>query len=257
MKPIILPYKMGSVSGKELARAINCKRVFPNGRYRYKTSHIIINWGSSQLPSWHTIGTKYLNNPIAVSIATNKLETYKKFKLASIPHPEFFNSKEDIIHYTVEQERLTGKFPQVYCRSILNGHSGRGITIANNVSEIINAPLYTIRFKAQKEWRIHVFSNKVIDYAKKSRRDGQSERVSGLIRNYSNGWIFKREGCCPSEIIKDTAIAAVAALGLDFGAVDIAEDREGRVCVYEINTACGMQGTTINSYSRGIMEYIR
>jgi glutathione synthase/RimK-type ligase-like ATP-grasp enzyme len=60
-------------------------------------------------------------------------------------------------------------------------------------------------------------------------------------------------------VVKKESIKAVKALGLDFGAVDIAtiKGTDGQeCCIYEVNTACGMQGTTLEKYTQAIRGYL-
>jgi len=251
-KLIMLPYKMGSESARDLARALGIKRVFPNGRYKYYNNHTIINWGSSTFPSWDRFNNvRYLNHPASVCNATNKKDALTLFERSEVPCPKFFTSKEAVIHYTVGIE----EFPLVYCRKTLTGHSGSGIVLANSVSELVNAPLYTLGFPTRREYRVHVFRDRVIDYAKKSCRDG--ERPNKLIRNFANGWIFRRGGVELPEQVGQVAIKAVKALGLDFGAVDIVVDKEYNPCVLEVNTACGIKGeSTLASYTNAFKEYL-
>ena len=59
-----------------------------------------------------------------------------------------------------------------------------------------------------------------------------------------------------SEHTKTTAIKAVQALGLDFGGVDIVETPDGTGYVIEVNTACGLHGTTITKYCEAINKYV-
>jgi glutathione synthase/RimK-type ligase-like ATP-grasp enzyme len=70
------------------------------------------------------------------------------------------------------------------------------------------------------------------------------------IRNHDNGWVFARVGIEPTQAVLDSAMLAVGALGLDFGAVDIATTRnnEKPIVVFEINTAPGIEGTTLEKY---------
>jgi glutathione synthase/RimK-type ligase-like ATP-grasp enzyme len=50
---------------------------------------------------------------------------------------------------------------------------------------------------------------------------------------------------------------AVAALGLDFGAVDIGWNRSTRrATVYEVNTAPYVEGTTAKMYAEAIVDFI-
>jgi glutathione synthase/RimK-type ligase-like ATP-grasp enzyme len=50
------------------------------------------------------------------------------------------------------------------------------------------------------------------------------------------------------------AVAAVNTLGLDFGAVDIAECGDHAV-VFEVNTAPGIDGTTVSKYNTFLKEF--
>ena len=252
MRLIMYPYNMGSASARDLANELGIRRVYPDRRYKNFRSHLIINWGSSVYPNWHRpLQTNYVNDPSAVLKASDKRQALYRFTINSVACPKFFTTKEDLIHYTDGLDT----FPRVYCRQIVSGQSGRGIVIAESPNELVSAPLYTLGFNTRKEWRIHVFQGQVIDFAKKACRDG--ERPSGLIRNYASGWIFRRDGVEPTDAMKELACKAVACLGLDFGAVDIAEDREGTLCVFEVNTACGIGGeSTLQSYANAFRRLL-
>lgn len=65
-----------------------------------------------------------------------------------------------------------------------------------------------------------------------------------------------RDGVVVSDETKAEAVKAVAALGLDFGAVDIVIDREGKPVILEVNTAPGIQGTTLTNYKRAIESWL-
>jgi D-alanine-D-alanine ligase-like ATP-grasp enzyme len=67
------------------------------------------------------------------------------------------------------------------------------------------------------------------------------------VRSYENGWIFAREDVVRNPAAEAAAIAAVASLGLDFGAVDVIL-REGKAYVLEVNTAPGIEGATLSAY---------
>jgi D-alanine-D-alanine ligase-like ATP-grasp enzyme len=59
-----------------------------------------------------------------------------------------------------------------------------------------------------------------------------------------------------ADYVRDQlSVEAVAALGLDFGAVDIIEDKEGNFYVLEINTAPGLEGHTVTSYAKAFHGY--
>jgi D-alanine-D-alanine ligase-like ATP-grasp enzyme len=142
----------------------------------------------------------------------------------------------------------------VFCRTLTRAHSGRGIHIATAPEQIVDAPLYTKYIKKQKEFRVHVFKNKVIDLQEK-RRSTDSPDSSFLIRNHANGFVFCRDDIVEPAPLRITAILAVKALGLDFGAVDVIYNHHYEACyVLEVNTAPGLEGTTLESYSKAFIK---
>jgi glutathione synthase/RimK-type ligase-like ATP-grasp enzyme len=136
------------------------------------------------------------------------------------------------------------------------GHSGRGIVICNDGDRLVYAPLYTLHTKHKHEYRVHVFKDQVLDVQMKRKRNG-SLRGSG-IRNYSNGWVYARAEIAPSEELLLSSIQAVKLLGLDFGAVDIGHRLiDNKFFVFEVNTAPGLEGTTLDKYQKAIYNYYR
>lgn len=238
----ILPYKLGSQSAKALAKALGVKRLIPGGGYRPKQFVNILNWGNSGA---FTHG-RMLNNGEAIRNASNKLAAFRLFKDAGLPTPEFTTSKD-------EATKWQRKGFRVVCRTLLNSHSGRGIVIAQPDEDIPYAPLYTKYTKKDKEFRIHVFKGRVIDVCEKRRKSGTEG--SSLIRTLNNGWVYCREGVYFSDANKQLAIRAVQTLGLDFGAVDLIMKDE-RVFILEVNSAPGLQGTTLNRYVEALRQYV-
>jgi glutathione synthase/RimK-type ligase-like ATP-grasp enzyme len=98
------------------------------------------------------------------------------------------------------------------------------------------------------EYRVAVCGGQVIDYAQKKRRRDYEGRFNPYIRSHGNGWIFAREEVSPPEAVLHAATDAIELLDLDFGAVDIGSDRGGSVCVYEVNTAPGVEGTSLDRW---------
>lgn len=245
---VMYPYKMGSASAKVLAQQLECKRVYSNRKYRYRMHHDILNWGSSVKPAWDNKYVHYINSPCNVKIASNKYHTLNKFRLHDVSLP-VFTTDINVAKEWIDANHL------VYCRTNLTGNSGKDIVISDSYDALVNAPLYTKGVDADVEYRVHVFNGEVIDYVKKATRRGE-DKPSHLVRNYAKGWVFIREGIIlPDEIISE-AIKAVRSIGLCFGAVDIATIHGGGVCVYEVNTAPGLQGSTIDAYVNAIHKYL-
>lgn len=248
LKPIIYPYKMSSQSARLLSLALNTRRVFPNRNYHPRQNHLVVNWGNSHWPEWGAAARKLLNPPCNVAIATNKLETFRRLRDCDVSTPDYKVYKEDA-EFWVSQ----GK--KVVCRQTLTGHSGQGIVIASTIDELVDAPLYTQFIKKDKEYRVHVFQGKIIDYQQKKKKEGYTGGVSG-IRNHANGWIYARSGVELPEEVSTESSKAVKALGLDFGAVDICTCTSGKVYIFEVNTAPGLQGSTLTNYVEAIQELL-
>ena len=243
----IFPYKLGSVSAKRLARTLGTLRVSPS--YNARRKDVIVNWGNSTPPHFRWM-EQDLNNPHAIALASNKLNTFTELECKGF---------EDIPQYTISKDiakHLIDMGDTIYCRSTVTGHSGRGIVIANTTNELINAPLYTVKTKHKHEYRVHVFRGQVLDIQMKRKRNGA---VGGTgIRNHANGWVYARAEIAPPEELLLSSINAVRLLGLDFGAVDIGHRViDNKFFVFEVNTAPGLEGTTLDKYSKAIYNYYR
>ncbi len=252
MKRIILyPYQLYSESADDLANEVGATKVRRDGNYRPKNNDLIVNWGNSHIPNWIDkaieMGCSILNNPLAVKRASDKLATLRTLKNAGVSTVEFTTSTEEALEY-----------PVVVARTILNGNSGEGIRIINtdSLDRLPEAPLYTKFIPQKAEYRVHVFKDNVISYAKKEREDGDTPtEEQSMVRSHNNGWIFRRKGLRRLERVESIARVAINALGLDFGGVDVVMDMEGNVHILEVNTAIGMEGATLEAYKNAIIDY--
>lgn len=258
-RAVLLPYKLGSRSAKLLARSLTTllgglkvRRVRHEGRYRPRRRSLVVNYGSSHRPAWPDLG-RWLNRPEACAKAGNKLNAFRVFKEAGLAIPEFTTDR-------AEAERWIADGRTVVCRTLLNSHSGRGIVLADAQHPIVQAPLYVKYKKKRKEFRVHVFQGRVIDVAEKRRRrrEIRPPNFDGYIRNLANGWVFCRDGIERPADMAQLATAACAATGLDFGAVDIIwNEKENKCYLLEVNTAPGLQGSTLNNYANAIHGWLR
>jgi hypothetical protein len=245
----IFPYKLGSLSAKRLARTLHVLRVGHN--YNAKRSDTIVNWGNSHPPHFRWM-EQDLNNPESIAIACNKVHTFSELECKGFNHLPIWTTDRQEAYELMGVHDLP-----VYCRKTITGHSGNGIVIANNSYELIDAPLYTLKTKHKDEYRVHIFKGKVIDVQKKKKRLGFDGSSSG-IRNHSNGWVYARSDLAIPDMLCSIAIQAVDLLGLDFGAVDIGHRiRDNKFFVFEINTAPGIEGSTLDAYAQAIKNYYR
>lgn len=239
---IILPYKMGSASGKALKQAIldegiRCFRKHQDDYVITRRTDVVLYLG----------GTTQLNNCVGKtlnanrSIAQNKLKAFERLQeanLCTVPWTTDKNTAAD--------------WDSIVARATLTGHSGAGITIHKKGDTLPTVPLYTKYTKKTYECRIHVFNGSVID-AQIKKRKADAEETDNLIRNIYTGWVYCREGFEAPEVGKQLAIQAVAALDLDFGAVDLIYNQHYNLFyILEVNTAPGLTGTTLTNYAKAI-----
>jgi glutathione synthase/RimK-type ligase-like ATP-grasp enzyme len=246
MKIKVFPYSLISQGAKDIAQALDTKRIIPGGSYRPSIKTIVLNWGNSN-PMFST--QNWINKPEAVSNATNKLKAFKVFKPNNISIPEFTTDK------VVAQAWLVSK-NKVVARHKLCGTNGEGIEIVKPGESLPNVQLYVKYQKKDKEFRVHVFNKKVIDITEKRRRSGFEGDRNAYVRNLANGWVFCRGDVNPIDEVKTEAIKAVSALGLDFGAVDVIQ-YSGKAYILEVNTAPGLEGMTLTRYVSAIKEFIQ
>lgn len=251
MKPIVYPYKMSSTSARDLARALETIRVYPDRNYRQRPRHLVINWGNGKTPQW--LAGDILNNPRSVFKACNKLIAFQKLSACGVAIPEY-TSDWDVACDWLEDDH------NVYARTTLTGHVGRGIVVMEDPDDYVYAPLYTKNFQHDREFRVHVGDYNgqvtVIDYTEKLRRNGAE--ANELIRNHSNGYVFARghltDNPIPDKVIQES-INAVKALELNFGAVDVGYNTDtDDVAVFEVNTAPGLTWTTLSRYADWFKE---
>lgn len=76
-----------------------------------------------------------------------------------------------------------------------------------------------------------------------------------VLRSNKLGWKFKIVTKWP-DALSDLAIAAVKALGMDFGAVDCCTDIDGNPYVFEVNSGPGLEGTSFDKYVDAFNEVI-
>lgn len=252
MIPIFFPHNMGSAGSRHLARRMgNTRRVYPDRNYRHRRNHVVINWGNSTLPRWYVPHRKWFNHPEFVSRAVNKITAFQRFDACGVPAP--FWTKDANVLTQIWNENPDAIF---LARSSVTGHGGRGISVLEKGDEITPAPLYTRHLRHKDEYRVHVAFGKVIDFQKKKKR--RETEVDYLIRSWANGWVFCREGVTLPDEVAEIAVRAVRCLGLDFGGVDVAHRvKENRAYVLEINTAPGIEGTTLLSYQWAFEDALR
>lgn len=244
----VLPYSPVSQGAKAIAAALNGKRIKLEGsRFHGRPSDLIINWGNCQgTPFTMDEGVQVMNHPDLVSEMANKLSFF-----------EHFMDKDWLPQFWTRQEDIPDEAFPIVCRTVLNGHSGRGIVISSSRDDLVPAPLYVKYIKKQEEYRVHVGSYNdgsgsveycLISIQQKKRRKSH-DNPNWQIRNHANGFVYAREGVDPPIAVVECAIDCLDGSGLDFAAVDVIwDEHEQKAYVLEVNSAPGLEGKTIDDY---------
>lgn len=113
---------------------------------------------------------------------------------------------------------------------------------------------YTQRLNITREFRVHVFNGLSIRAGMKVPR---TENPHPWIRSYDSGWKLdygRDSNVQVTNAVRTIAKQAVAALKLDFGAVDVGLVGN-RPVVLEVNLAPGLdEGPSVDAYVRHILQ---
>jgi glutathione synthase/RimK-type ligase-like ATP-grasp enzyme len=236
----VWPYKQGSRSAKALADALGGKVLKKEGsKYVRRAGDAVINWGDSSagnLSCYNLAGN--------VALAANKLLAFRALKEAGVNFPDFSSDKQG-----VKWEGLT------VVRHKLSGHSGEGVEL-RDAGDLPSAPLYVQYVPKKTEYRVHVVGKQIVLVQRKA-RNPNCDNPNWKVRNHDNGFIFVRNDVKAPSSVEEQAVRAIKALGLDFGAVDIIwNDKQQKAYVLEVNTAPGLEGSTVDDYARGFRNLI-
>lgn len=239
-----------STSARLLSRAMGAKRL--RQHRPLKATDTLINWGCggenfNDMIPLH----KVVNKPELVLNAVNKVKFFNLLKDTKLTVP--FTTKKETARSWLEEGR------KVICRVAVAAAGGKGIVVAEHPGQLVDARLYTRYIPKDAEWRVHVVNQTVVDFQRKARnRQIPDDKIDWTIRSYDNGFVYIRGGMdrYRQELldeVKSAGVKAVIATGLDFGAVDILTTKGGRVYVLEVNSAPGIEGSTVDKYAEALM----
>lgn len=196
---------------------------------------------------WRGLSPKPLQRNLVYGDQVNKTAQYKWFEEREIPALTFTEKQSEAKEWA--EEGLT-----VICRRLTRASEGKGIVVAETPEQVVLAPVYTQYKKKKREFRVHVFQDKVVQILEKKRKIGYPE-VDSKIRNHKNGWIFCSEGVLAPPGLSELALSASKVSSSDFKGVDIGyNEKKNELFVIEVNSAPGIQGTNINRYVNTILS---
>lgn len=251
----IYPYRTGSQSVKAIKLGLGAKILkLVDSKFKGSEGKVVINWGNST-PNPEVGKCIVMNNPENVAIAANK-KNFFEAALHKCRIPPFTQDRDKAKKWLEE-----GK--TVVVREKLSGHSGEGIVILNSVEDYeaynhVRSKLYVQYIPKKYEYRIHIIGEQVVLSQRKAKRsDLPNDHVNWKVRNHANGFVFvKNEDKPIPDDVYTQAHAAIQAVGLDFGAVDIVwNEYKQEATVLEINSAPGLEGTSGDAYVEGLKAY--
>jgi hypothetical protein len=177
----------------------------------------------------------------------SKLDQYTFFKAQGLSHPEYTTDKQ------VAQTWLS-KGWTVLARTLLNSSEGKGIIVVEPTGTLPNALVYTKYIPKKKEYRVHLFQNKVVCVLEKRRKTGITI-TEPKIRNTANGYVFCQEGVTEIAGLRELALASAKVTTSDFRGVDIGyNEKKNLLYVIEVNSAPGIEGSNVAKYVEAIVN---
>lgn len=209
-----------------------------------------LNRGSTGLINWGRAGTNTVLNP-NISKTTNKRIMRQLFREHGVPMPKLLElgGLRDWFVPTHFMYPMVGR-PDRHTR-------GRGFWLINNQRDWDRALRGTRRKKAAThfmeyidaphEYRVHVFRGKSIRI---------SEKAQGTTGATAHGNYTTIKPTGNIRHVRKAAKQAVAAVGLDFGCVDVLADDEN-CWVLEVNAAPGLGGSMPRLYADTFNKWYR
>lgn len=258
--------------------------------YRGKANSTMINWGvtTEEAQRLYDLSPNGFNNPRQVAVAVNKRAFFRHMAAhapgLTVPYVENYD----------EALALVQNGARIFARTILNGHSGKGIHLmvssadqdreairkvrehttfpvsvynmltgeVTNAEPLVRTQLFTQGILGRRtEFRVHVFRGRAILTQVKLRREGAMElpAYNSVVRNLDSGWVYGVNNVPDLGRIESetAAIRALATLQLDFGAVDVVYKGDtAQAFVLEVNTAPGLgdDGSSLRAYTEAFQN---
>lgn len=183
--------------------------------------------------------------------SVDKLTQYRWFAEQGLSALEFTTSGDEALEWA--QQDFT-----VFGRKYLNSSCGKGIVILENGAaraDFFDIPVFTKYKKKKREFRVHVYKDKVVAITEKRKRAGFEGQRDTKIRNLANGYVFCQTVENVPEGLEALALAASSVSPSDFKGVDIGyNERNNDLFIIEVNSAPGIQGSNVNAYVEAICE---
>ena len=190
---------------------------------RLRNADLTINWGTL-VPN----SSSWLNGNAPIG---NKYVELRMMRLAGVPTPD----------HSLEPRGagwLTRTFRHHAANDLLN----------NN---LVVGDYYTEFVPTVREFRVHIIDGLSVRIGMK-KHSPHTTIHHPFIRSSMGGWGIYYDSEAQARVTKEVrnvAKEAIIALSYDFGAVDVAITEDNRPIVWEVNSAPGLEGKTVDVYA--------
>lgn len=235
MKTFILFHpRAADVTGPRLAQQL---AIHGGSKPPEEEVDILIRYGSTEPCPWVQ---RVINNAAAIERAVDKRGSLLRFLERDVPapRPEDYPSVFPAIGRKKRHERGYGFW---LC---LQEADVRAATEAG-------ADYFIPYVPTKGEYRVHVVGG-MVPFMQRKEFTGKGKILSPWLRNKRLGWRLVR---CPElPAVCELGVRAVAALGLDFGAVDILRSDDDNLWVLEVNTAPALRGIQLEDWAESFLR---
>ena len=223
MRDVIIVSRRRQPSVRLLVRCLSLVRVDARWRRHMSEAKLTVAWGAHE-PDAH----------VNANLISNKLRELQVLTDAGVPCPCYSEAYVD------------GWLPR---RS--DHRFGRDLLEPTSLPSF-----YVERLDLRAEFRVHVWDGAVVALGQKVATEANAHP---WIRSSRAGWRVSyrpelMKAALEGRAVRGRAIAAVGALGYDFGAVDVGITSKGKSVVLEVNSAPGLCEYTAGKYVNAIKE---
>jgi hypothetical protein len=201
---------------------------------------------------YRTINSRKTRKQFVYGDVVNKLEQYKFFQKENLSALEFTTSQEQAKQWVSDGYTVFG-------RKLLSASCGKGIEVYEGEVIVSPCPVYTKYKPKKREFRVHVFKDKVVTIVEKRLKKDWKGATNHKIRNLANGYIFCQDfqltGGLRDRVVQ-LALSASKVCTSDFRGVDLGyNEKHDDLFVIEVNSAPGIEGSNVNKYVEVIKSY--
>lgn len=215
---------------------------------------VLIRWGNSQSQAARNIPAIEINKASAIKNASNKLQM-----MTILANTEGVITPPVLLTKSLDSSTIMDLLPA------LSNDEGLFFARSGTTKEVRLTDMYntsdqyiTKPINKDHEYRVHVFGDEVLGIYEKVPNEGEISE-SSIMKDHNSKFVRcnmdMRLRC--NEEAQAMCIKAVAALGLDFGGVDIIREKDtNNFYIVEVNSSPSLNNLNLNRYVDKFVEFI-